>query len=91
MVFTSNTRARFSVQAEYEPSTLARILEIFNVKGVPCDSLMARMSQDGQQYIQLDTHDVADDTATNLANKMRQIVSVRSVRSEILVCLPKAS
>ena len=90
MVFASNTRARFSVQAEYEPSTLARILEIFSVKGVACDSLSARRSDDGLHYIQVDAHDVADDTATNLANKMRQIVSVRSVRSEILVCLPKA-
>lgn len=85
MVLRGNTRTRFSVLAEYEPSTLARVLELFSIRGQDCDSVSARRTEEGFQWIELDCTDVDDHAAGVLLNKVRQIVTVKSARIETLV------
>lgn len=82
MVLTGNTRTRFSVQAEFEPSTLSRVLELFAVRGLAYDTMSARKTNDGLQWIELDCSDVEDHSASILLNKIRQIITVRSARIE---------
>lgn len=82
MVLTGNSRTRFSVQAEFEPNTLSRVLELFSVRGMVCDTLSARKTTDGLQWIELDCRDVEDQHANVLLNKIRQIITVRSARVE---------
>ncbi len=82
MVMTGNSRTRFSVQAEFEPSTLSRVLEIFAVRGATYDTMSARKTNDGMQWIELDCRDVEDHSADVLLNKIRQIITVRSAQVE---------
>ncbi len=82
MVLTGNSRTRFSVQAEFEPSTLSRVLELFAVRGLAYDTMSARKTNDGLQWIELDCRDVEDHHASVLLNKIRQIITVRSARIE---------
>ncbi|MFC3052784.1 ACT domain-containing protein [Kordiimonas pumila] len=85
MVLRGKTRTRFSVQADYEVSTLSRVLELFSVRGVPYYNMSARQTDNGQQWIELDCSDVEDQNTNLLMNKIRQIVTVRAVRVETLV------
>lgn len=85
MVLKGRTRTRFSVQAEYEVNTLSRVLELFTIRGLSCDTLSAKRTDDGQHWIELDCSDVEDQQTNVLMNKLRQIISVRSVRVETLV------
>lgn len=85
MVLRGNTRTRFSVLAEYEPSTLSRVLELFSIRGQNCDSVSARKTEEGLQWIELDCSDVDDHGASVLLNKVRQIITVKSARIETLV------
>ncbi|MCK0068255.1 hypothetical protein [Kordiimonas laminariae] len=85
MVLLGSTKTKFSVQAEYEASTLARVLELFSIRGLACDSVSARRTVDGMQWIELDCTDVADQHANVLLNKIKQIITVRSARAETLV------
>lgn len=82
MVMTGNSRTRFSVQAEFEPNTLSRVLELFMVRGVVYDNLSARKTTDGFQWIELDCRDVCDQQAGVVLNKIKQIITVRSARVE---------
>ena len=82
MVMTGNSRTRFSVQAECEPSTLSRVLELFTVRGVAYDTMSARKTTDGFQWIELDCADVEDHSALVVLNKIRQIITVRSAQME---------
>jgi len=85
MVFIGTTRTRFSVQADYEAGTLSRVLELFSVRGLNCDNLSAKRTSDGLQWIEVDCSDVADQHASVLLNKLRQIITVHSVRVETMV------
>jgi len=85
MVMMGKTRTRFSVQADYETGTLPRVLELFSVRGLCFDALSARKSGDGLQWIELDCTDVEELHTNVLLNKLRQIITVRSVRAETLV------
>jgi len=85
MVMIGKTRTRFSVQADYEAGTLSRVLELFTIRGLCCETLSARKTSDGLQWIELDCSDVEDLHASVLLNKLRQIITVRSVRIETLV------
>lgn len=82
MVMKGNSRTRFSVQAEMESSTLSRVLELFTIRGMVCDTLSARKTNDGLQWIELDCSDLEDQHATVLLNKIRQIITVRSAQVE---------
>ncbi len=82
MVMTGNSRTRFSVQAECEPSTLSRVLELLSVRGVRYDTMSARKTNDGFQWIELDCRDVEDHSALVVLNKIRQIITVRSAQME---------
>jgi acetolactate synthase regulatory subunit len=85
MVLLGRTRTRFSVQADYEASTLSRVLELFSVRGLACDNLSARRTDGGLQWIEVDCSDVEDQHTSVLLNKLRQIITVRSVRVETMV------
>jgi len=85
MVLKGNTRTRFLVQADYEVNTLSRVLELFTIRGLVFDSLSARKSTDGLQWIELDCSDVGDHHAHVLLNKLRQIITVRTVQVETLI------
>ncbi len=85
MVLLGKTKTKFSVQADYEASTLARVLELFSIRGLACDSVSARRTDDGLQWIELDCTDVEDMHTNVLVNKMKQIITVRSARAETLV------
>jgi len=85
MVLKGKTRTRFSVQAEYEVNTLSRVLELFTIRGLCCDTLSAKRTDDGLHWIELDLSDICDQHTSVLMNKLRQIISVRSVRVETLV------
>ncbi len=82
MVLTGNSRTRFSVHADFEPSTLARVLELFAIRGLTYDTMSARKTTDGQQWIELHCSDVEDQHAGVLLNKIRQIITVRTARIE---------
>ncbi|WP_262689906.1 hypothetical protein [Kordiimonas aestuarii] len=85
MVLRGNTRTRFSVMAELDPNTLSRVLELFTIRGLTCDTLAARRTEEGFQWIELDCSDLDDQSASVLLNKIRQIVTVKSARIETLV------
>ncbi len=85
MVLTGKTRTRFSVQADYEVNTLSRVLELFTLRGLTCDSLLAKKTDDGLQWIELHCNDIEEQHANVLLNKLRQIITVRTVRAETLV------
>lgn len=91
MVLTGNSRTRFSVQAELEPSTLSRVLELFSVRGLAYDTMSARKTNDGLQWIELDCCDVEDHNADILLNKIRQIIPVRSAKIETTMLAASAS
>ena len=82
MVLTGNSRTRFSVQAELEPSALSRVLELFSVRGLEYDTMSARKTNDGLQWIELDCSGVGDHSANILLNKIRQIITVKSAKAE---------
>ncbi|WP_191252179.1 hypothetical protein [Kordiimonas sediminis] len=81
----SNTQTTFAVQAEYEANTLSRVLEQFTLRGLCYDTVSARKTKDGHQFIELYCSNLEDDSATVLKNKLLQIVTVRGVRMETLV------
>ncbi|WP_417450027.1 hypothetical protein [Kordiimonas sp.] len=85
MVLRGNTRTRFSVMAERDANTLSRVLELFTIRGLICDTLSARRTEDGFQWIELDCSDLDDHSANVLLNKIRQIITVKSARIETLV------
>lgn len=85
MVMKGNTRTRFSVQAEFEPSTLARVLELFSIRGLAYDTMTARKTGDGLQWIELDCCDVEEQQAGVVLNKIKQIITVRSARFETML------
>jgi len=85
MVLKGRTRTRFSVQADYEVNTLSRVLELFTIRGLCCDNLSAKKTGDGLQWIELDCSDVEDQHTNVLLNKLRQIITVRTVRVETMV------
>lgn len=82
MVMTGNSRTRFCVQADCEPSTLSRVLELFAVRGMVYDTMSARKTNDGMQWIELYCPDVEDHSIDVLLNKIRQIITVRSAQVE---------
>tara|TARA_R110002096_G_scaffold15567_1_gene54080 strand:- start:485 stop:751 length:267 start_codon:yes stop_codon:yes gene_type:complete len=82
MVVRGKSRTRFSVQADYEVNTLSRVLELFTIRGLACDTLHAKRTTDGLHWIELDCSDIEDQHAGVVMNKLRQIVTVRSVRVE---------
>ena len=82
MVLTGNTRTRFSVHTEFEPSTLGRVLDLFTVRGLACDTMTARKTSDGLQWIELHCSDVEDQHANLLLNQIRQIIAVRTAQVE---------
>ena len=85
MVLRGNTRTRFSVLAEHDNGTLARMLDMFAVRDVRPDTLSARRTQDGMHWIELDCSDLDDHAAAILLSKIRQIVTVKTARIETLV------
>ena len=76
--------------AAYEVNTLCRILEVLTVRSLTPESLYVRRDGDMQSVI-IDLVDVSDHDAVVMQNKMRQIVTVQSVVSEILVPLNSPS
>ena len=85
MVLNGKTQTRFSVQADYEVNTLSRVLELFTIRGLTCENLTARKTNDGQQWIELHCCNVGDHGAYVILQKLRQIVPVRTVQIETLV------
>ncbi|TNE63887.1 MAG: hypothetical protein EP335_08805 [Alphaproteobacteria bacterium] len=85
MVLRGNTRTRFSVLAEHDTNTLSRVLELFTIRGLCCDTLSARKTQDGMHWIEMDCSDLDDHAAAVLLSKIRQIVTVKTARIETLV------
>jgi acetolactate synthase regulatory subunit len=85
MVFTGSTRTLFSVQAEFEPNTLSRVLELFAVRGLTYDTMSARHTGDGLQWIELHCQDVEDQHAGILLNKLKQIITVKHARVETTI------
>ena len=85
MVLRGKTRTRFSVQALYDVNTLSRVLELFTIRGLACDSLHATRTSDGMHWIELDCSDIEDIHAGIVMNKIRQIITVQSVRIETTV------
>ncbi|MBV1900330.1 MAG: hypothetical protein KUG56_01525 [Kordiimonadaceae bacterium] len=82
MVLRGKTRTRFSVQAHYDVNTLSRVLELFTIRGLACDNLHATRTSDGLYWIELDCSDIEDMNAGLIMNKIRQIITVQSVRIE---------
>lgn len=72
--------------AAYEVNTLCRILEVLTVRSLTPESLYVRRDADMQSVI-IDLVDISDHDAVVIQNKMRQIVTVQSVVSEMLVPL----
>ncbi len=88
MVLQGSKRTRFSVNAAFEVNTLPRILEILTIRDIAPEMLSTR--RDGNfQYVEFDLVDQSDHQVLVMENKMRQIVTVQSVKSETLVCLNK--
>ena len=85
MVLRGNTRTRFSVLAEHDHNTLARVLDMFAVRDVRPNNLSARRTQDGMHWIELDCSDLDDHAAAVLLSKIRQIITVKTARIETLV------
>ena len=85
MVMKSNTRTTFAVQADYETNTLSRVLEQFTLRGLCYDSVSARKTDGGKQYIELHCSNLEDQHANVLRNKLLQIVTVSGVKCETLV------
>ncbi len=85
MVQLGRSKTRFSVHADYEVSTLARVLELFSIRGLMFDSVSARKTEDGLQWIELDCSDIPDQHTNVLLNKIKQIITVRNARAETLV------
>ncbi|MBL4639292.1 MAG: hypothetical protein JKY57_02060 [Kordiimonadaceae bacterium] len=82
MVLRGKTRTRFSVQAQYDVNTLSRVLELFTIRGLACDNLHAARTSDGLHWIELDCSDIEDAHVSIVMNKIRQIITVQSVRIE---------
>jgi len=90
MVLQGQTRTRFSVMADYDVNTLSRILELFTIRALVCDTMSARRTVDGFHWVELDVSDVDDHEASVLLNKIRAIITVKSARMETMVLRPKA-
>lgn len=82
MVMLGKSRTLFSIQAKSEASTLARVLELFIVRGIFYDTVSAKKTEDGMQWISLLCCDVEDQNADIILNKIRQIVTVQAAQVE---------
>lgn len=82
MVLTGKSRTRFSVKAEHGTDTLSRVLEQFSIRHMYFDTLSARRTEDGLQWIELYCSDVEDTTTNVVINKIKQIVPVQSAAAE---------
>lgn len=84
MVLQGHTRIRFSLNTAHDVNTLPRILEILTIRDIAPEMISLRR-QDTFQVIEIDTIDLDDHGVSVMENKMRQIITVQSVKSEVLV------
>jgi hypothetical protein len=83
MVMVGNAQAKFAVRAVHEPNTLSRILEFFALNDITPATLQATKIGDGMQNIEVTCSDVDSHRAEIIANKIRQMVTVRTARLEV--------
>lgn len=83
MVMLGNTQAQFSVKATHEASTLSRILEFFALNDITPSTLHANKLDADYQRIEVTCSDIDTHRAEVIANKIRQLVSVRTANLEL--------
>lgn len=82
MVYRGKSNTHFTVQALHDSSTLPRVLELFSIRDLNCDSLSASKSQDGMQKIELMYSDLEGHDAHVIRHKIQSIVTVQSVQCQ---------
>lgn len=75
--------ACFSVRTEADPSALSRLIEFFALLNVVPDSFRSRRFADGTMVVSLKVRGLSDDRVDVIANKLRSVVVVHSVATEI--------
>ncbi len=72
---------RFLIQAQAEPSTLSRVMELFALRGLLPDEVSCERSRDnrGALDIRIVIPDLPPQKAAHLAARMRNIVTVSRV------------
>jgi len=83
MVMLGNAQARFEVKATVEPSSLSRILEFFALNNITPATMQANKLDENFQHIEVVCTDIDNHRAEVIANKIRQLVSVRTARLEM--------
>lgn len=83
MVLDSKSHSQFIVHADNSPNALPRVLELFSIRDLTCQSVSARNNQDGTQRIELIYNDLALAHGDVLLRKIRSIFCVRSARLEV--------
>ena len=76
-------QAKFAVRALHEPNTLSRILEFFALNDITPATLLATKAGDDMQHIEVTCSDVDSRRAEIIANKIRQMVTVRTASLEV--------
>jgi hypothetical protein len=84
MVLQGSKRTRFSLNTAHDVNTLPRILEILTIRDIAPEMISLRR-QDAFQVVEIDMVDLNDHDVLVMENKMRQIITVQSVKSETLV------
>ncbi len=84
MVLQGSKRTRFSLNTAHDVNTLPRILEILTIRDIAPEMISLRR-QDAFQVVEIDMVDLNDHDILVMENKMRQIITVQSVKSETLV------
>lgn len=83
MVMLGNAQARFEVKATVEPCSLSRILEFFALNNITPATMQASKLDEHFQHIEVVCTDIDNHCAEVIANKIRQLVSVRTARLEM--------
>lgn len=83
MVMVGKAQAKFAVRAMHEANTLSRILEFFALNDITPSTLQATKVGDGMQNIEVTCSDVDSRRAEIIANKIRQMVTVRTASLEV--------
>ena len=73
----------FTVTAEAEPSVLSRVIEYFVVLNILPDSVRLRRYTDGHLEIVVKARGLDQERVEVIAHKLRQIVTVRQVFTEV--------
>lgn len=80
--FNSSTSTQFTVSAQVEPSVLPRVLGFFAQDNFVPTQVKSRVFKGGDLVIDVTVPALSEQRASVIAEKLRQLVTVRKVRLE---------